>query len=175
MPSGSASLVFVALTALACSEARPVADEEVPVHVGAVAVDDHDLPVVILEETGGSRALRIWIGTAEATSIALQINDRHPPRPNFHDLAQRVIFELDAEVTRVVVTELRGGTYYAILALRSNGRDIEIDVRPSDGIAVALRTKAPILVRESVFERASRPPGWDPEAEPELEETGRSI
>ena len=149
------SFLMVALVFLAvCADPEPAPEAEIPVRVGTVVLDQRNAPVVILEEEHGTRALPIWIGTAEATSIASQINNQRPPRPNFHDLAQRVIDKLDAEVERVVVTELRGGTYYAELTLRSRGRSIEIDVRPSDGIAVALRTQAPILVRASVFEEA---------------------
>ena len=156
---------------LACAQAKPPPEPEIPVRVGTVAIDQRNAPVVILEEKNGPRVLPIWIGTAEASSIASQINDRPPPRPNFHDMARRVIQQLDAEVERVVVTELRQGTYYALLSLRANGRLIEIDVRPSDGIALALRTEAPILVRASVFEEAGealemeesgRPIGWFP-------------
>ena len=139
---------------LACAQAEPPPELEIPVRVGTVAVDQRNAPVVILEEENGPRVLPIWIGTAEASSIASQINDQPPPRPNFHDMARRVIQQLDAEVERVVVTELREGTYYALLWLRKNGRLIDIDVRPSDGIALALRTEAPILVRASVFEQA---------------------
>jgi len=147
--------ILLALIALGCSQPAERAREfEVPVRVGTVALDNRNLPVVILEEQNGSRILPIWIGTAEAGSIAAQINRQPSVRPNFHDLAQRVIQGLDAKVVRVVVTELRGGTYYAQLTLRARGRDVEIDVRPSDGIAVALRTEAPILVRDSVFEDA---------------------
>ena len=156
---------------LACAQAKPPPEPEISVRVGTVAIDQRNAPVVILEEENGPRVLPIWIGTAEASSIASQINDHPPPRPNFHDMARRVIQQLDAEVERVVVTELHEGTYYALLSLRTNGRLIEIDVRPSDGIALALRTEAPILVRASVFEEAGevlemeesgRPIGWFP-------------
>ena len=156
---------------LACAQAEPPPEPEIPVRVGTVAIDQRHAPVVILEEENGPRVLPIWIGTAEASSIASQINDHPPPRPNFHDMARRVIQQLDAEVERVVVTELRQGTYYALLWLRANDRLIEIDVRPSDGIALALRAEAPILVRASVFEEAGeaiemeesgRPIGWFP-------------
>lgn len=159
------------LSPLACMETSPPPEPEVLVRVGTVAIDRHHSPVVILEEQDGPRMLPIWIGTAEASSIASQINDQPPPRPNFHDMTRRVIEQLDAEVDRVVVTELREGTYYALLWLRSNDRLIEIDVRPSDGIALALRAEAPILVRASVFEEAGaalgmeelgRPIGWLP-------------
>jgi bifunctional DNase/RNase len=152
---------------LACAQAEPPPEPEIPVRVGTVAIDRHHAPVVILEEENGPRVLPIWIGTAEASSISSQINDQPPPRPNSHDMARRVIDQLDAEVERVVVTELRQGTYYALLSLRANGRLIEIDVRPSDGIALALRTEAPILVRASVFEEAGEAL--------EMEEPGRPI
>ena len=166
MPRSLAWCLLLSLP-LACAQAKPPPEPEIPVHVGTVAIDEHNAPVVILEEQNGPRVLPIWIGTAEASSIASQINDHPPPRPNFHDMAQRVIQQLDAEVERVVVTELRQGTYYALLWLRANDRLIEIDVRPSDGIAVALRAKAPILVRASVFEEAGEALG--------MEESGRPI
>jgi hypothetical protein len=171
----SEALLLLALS-LGCSggpSGGPEADE-VPVHVSSIALDPRNTPVVILEEDGGPRMLPIWVGGAEATSIATQIQHEPSPRPNFHDLAQRLIEKLDARVTRVVVTELRGGTYYAILALRTKDRVIEIDVRPSDGIAVALRAHAPILVRASVFDDAGdvlrgedepgNPISWYPDA-----------
>ncbi len=167
VPIALAIALPIAGVALAgCSRATPENDRDIPVEVGTVALDHRNAPVVILEETDGIRALPIWIGTAEASSIASHLNERPPPRPNSHDFAQRLIHELDAIVERVVVTELRGGTYYAILTLRANGRQIEIDVRPSDGIAVALRTQAPILVRASVFAEAGEEvPGRESERE----------
>jgi bifunctional DNase/RNase len=170
MPRSVAWCLLLSLP-LACAQAKPPAEPEIPVRVGTVAIDERNAPVVILEEENGPRVLPIWIGTAEASSIASQINDHRPPRPNFHDMARRVIQQLDAEVERVVVTELRQGTYYALLWLRANDQLIEIDVRPSDGIALALRAEAPILVRASVFEEAGealemeesgRPIGWVP-------------
>jgi bifunctional DNase/RNase len=159
---------LVAILAIACADAPDeTAEREVPVRVGSVGVDRFDSPVVILEERDGSRLLPIWIGAAEATSIATHLHHKRPPRPNFHDLAQRLIQSLDAEVVRVVVTELRSSTYYATLVLRTNGRLVEIDVRPSDGIAVAVRLDAPILVRESLFEHA--------EKDLRTDDSGRSI
>ena len=146
--------LLLLLLPLACGAPAPPEDDDVQVRVETVALDDHNTPVVLLEEEGGPRILPIWIGTAEATSIAIQINNQRPPRPNFHDLAKNVIQSLDGEVVRVVVTELRQGTYYAVLSLRANGRLVEIDVRPSDGIALALRAEAPILVRASLFDSA---------------------
>lgn len=147
--------LLLVILLLACGEEQSqTSDPEIPVTVGTVALDEYHAPVVLLEEKDGPRVLPIWIGAAEASSIADQIEHRIPPRPNTHDMAQRVIDTLEASVDRVVVTELRGSTYYALLHLRSHGRVLAIDVRPSDGIAVALRTRAPILVRASVFDAA---------------------
>lgn len=125
---------------------------EIAVRVGRVALDHGDAPVVILEEERGDRWLPIWIGSAEARSIAFQIADRPAPRPNTHDLARNVIEGLEAEVQRVVVTELRANTYYATLALRVRDQVVLLDSRPSDAIAIALRADAPIFVREQLFE-----------------------
>ena len=123
--------------ALACDSATPSTAEIVRVDVRHIALDERKSPVVVLEEADGDRQLLIWIGTAEARSIALQMEEIASPRPNTHDLARSVIRELEGEVVRVVVTELRDGTYYATLEVRSNGRVVELDSRPSDGIAIA--------------------------------------
>ena len=161
---------WLALLALACSPGAPGPEPEVQVRVERVGLDANDLPVVLLEEDGGERALPIWIGPAEARSIALQVEELESPRPNTHDLAKRVIAELRGAVERVVVTDLRSGTYYATLTLRSGGRLVEIDSRPSDAIAIALRTGAPIFVRTRLFETSSPLPGEDAR-EPARDET----
>ena len=150
-------LLALLLSPLACSKSESAAIDAVPVRVGTVALEQHNAPVLILEEKDGPRVLPIWIGAAEASSIASVISQERPPRPNFHDLAKRVIETLEAELLRVVVTELRDGTYYAVLALRGNGRIVEIDVRPSDGIALALRLDAPILVSVDLLEKVIEP------------------
>jgi bifunctional DNase/RNase len=141
--------MLLALGGCGDEDATPAVD--VRVRVDRVLIDDNDSPVVVLEEEGGTRWLPIWIGNAEARSIALEIEEFHPPRPNTHDLARDLIRGLDAEVVRVVVTELREGTYYALLHLRRGGRSFPIDARPSDAIAIALRAQAPIFVREPLF------------------------
>ncbi len=146
------SILALLSTASGCSESVAESAPEVLVRVDRVAVDHHNVPVLVLEEEGGSRWLPIWIGTAEARSIALEIEERSSPRPNTHDLARAVIQGLQGEVQRVVVTELRGGTYFATLTLRLRDQTIEIDSRPSDAIAIALRAEAPIFVRASLFE-----------------------
>lgn len=152
--------VALALVA-ACGAPEPETAPDVVVKVASIAVDPSGAPVVILEETGGGRALPIWIGVAEARSIASEIERQRPPRPNSHDLAKRMIEGLDGVVERVVVTELRDGTYYALILLAARGQRIEIDARPSDAIALALRFDAPLLVREALFDdvgRALQPP-----------------
>jgi bifunctional DNase/RNase len=108
----------------------------------------------MLEESEGARQLPIWIGIAEARSIAAQMEKVDPPRPNTHDLAKRLIEGLDARVERVVVTELRSGIYYARIVLSVGGRRVEIDSRPSDAIAIALRVDAPLFANEELLELA---------------------
>jgi hypothetical protein len=110
--------------------------------------------VVVLKEQGGPRLLRIWIGPAEAQSIALEKAERKSPRPNSHDLARRLIDGLEGRLEKVVVSELREGTFYAILFVEAGGRRVEIDARPSDAIAIALRADAPIFVRSEVLDEA---------------------
>jgi hypothetical protein len=157
-------LVSVVAALLACEERAPAERHEVAVEVESVAVDRASgSPVVILEEVAGSRALPIWIGFAEAHSIAAEMERRRPPRPNTHDLAKRLVDQLQGVVERVVVTELRNGTYYAVLLVAARGRVIEIDARPSDAIALALRCHAPLFVREALFEKAERAPPPDPD------------
>jgi bifunctional DNase/RNase len=167
-PAGLLLLLFAAAGA-GCAEREEPAVRDVLVRVDRIAIDDHDVPVVVLEEEGGTRWLPIWIGTAEARSIALEMEAKTSPRPNTHDLARSLIRGLDASVARVVVTELRDGTYYAILGIALGDRTVEIDARPSDAIAIALRDGAPIFVREGLFERAGAAD------EPSADDPGREI
>jgi bifunctional DNase/RNase len=149
---GRALGLVLALLLAGCGETEH-GEREVAVKVGFVAVDKRSgSPVVLLEEWGGTRSLPIWIGFSEAQSIASEMEEVRPPRPNTHDLAKRLIRRLDGSVERVVVTELRRGTYYASLVLRSNGKRIKIDARPSDAIAIALRVGAPLYVREQLLD-----------------------
>ena len=115
----TASAILTATWATGCGERDPEGESNVLVHVLRVAMDQRDIPVLVLEEDGGSRWLPIWIGTSEARSIALEMEKRSSPRPNTHDLARNVIYGLDGYVERVVVTELKEGTYYAKLGLRT--------------------------------------------------------
>jgi bifunctional DNase/RNase len=152
---------------LACGTGRDAGEHDVAVRVERVGLDANDTPVVLLEERDGSRWLPIWIGTAESQSIAIQIESLASPRPNSHDLARSVIDGLHGELERVVVTDLRAGTYYATLTLRSDGRRVDIDARPSDAIAIALRTGAPIFVRDHLFEESQRA-GAPPDSTPSI-------
>ncbi len=159
-----AILALVLLAPLACS-GRGEAPNEVPVRVSLILRDAQNTPVLILEEAAGARMLPISIGAAEASSIAAEMHHERPARPNSHDFAARLITGLDGELLRVVVTEIHAGTFYAILVLGVGGKRIEIDARPSDAIATALRAGAPILVREQVFEEAGQPPADDADRE----------
>jgi bifunctional DNase/RNase len=156
-------LLILALTVLlACDGETTESDPRIPVSVGVVAVDDHNLPVVVLEEQGGPRSLPIWIGTSEAHSIAVEMERKPALRPNTHDLAKRIIQGLEGEIVRVVVTELRNGTYFATIELLSRGGTVDIDARPSDAIAIALRVGAPIFVRESLLDGRQSEPVSEP-------------
>jgi bifunctional DNase/RNase len=113
-----------------------------------------NMPIVILKDKDGKRALPIWVGVFEANAIALQIENIETPRPMTHDLLRNIITDLDGIVDRVVVNDLRDNTFYAVIHLTVRGERVSIDSRPSDAIALALRTRAPILVEESVIENA---------------------
>jgi bifunctional DNase/RNase len=109
-------------------------------------------PIVILKDKQGERVLPIWVGVPEANAIALQIENVSTPRPMTHDLLRNIITDLDGRVDRVVVSDLRDNTYFAIIHLTVRGERVAVDARPSDAIALALRTRSPILVEESVIE-----------------------
>lgn len=110
--------------------------------------------VVMLKEKGASRYLPIWIGNFEADAIAIPMQNVPVSRPLTHDLLRSVIAALGARLTQVVINELADETFYAKLILDANGRHLEVDSRPSDAIALAIRAKVPILVEESVLEQA---------------------
>ena len=113
-----------------------------------------NMPIVILRDKEGNRTLPIWVGMSEANAIALQIENIATPRPMTHDLLRNVIHDLKASVDKIVVCDLQDGTFYALIYLRINGESLAIDSRPSDAIALALRTRAPIFVEEAVIDSA---------------------
>ena len=112
-------------------------------------------PIVILKDKEkGDRVLPIWVGIFEANAIALQIENIATPRPMTHDLLKNVIKDLDGQVERIVVSDLKENTFYAVIYLTVRGETIAVDARPSDAIALALRTRSPILVEEAVIDNA---------------------
>jgi bifunctional DNase/RNase len=113
-----------------------------------------NMPIVVLRDADGERVLPIWVGVFEANAIALQIENVSTPRPMTHDLLRNIIADLRGVVERVVVTDLKDNTFYALIHLRVDGEIVAVDARPSDAIALALRAKAPIFVEERVIEHA---------------------
>ena len=113
-----------------------------------------NMPIVILRDRDGQRVLPIWVGIFEANAIALQIENVSTPRPMTHDLLRNVIHDLKASVQKIVVCDLQDSTFYALIYLVLNGEVVAIDARPSDAIALALRTRAPIFVEETVIDNA---------------------
>src|SRR5580765_6543162 len=111
-------------------------------------------PIVILRDKDGNRVLPIWVGIFEANAIALQIENVTTPRPMTHDLLRNVIHDLNAQVQKIVVCDLQENTFYALIHLALHGDTLTIDARPSDAIALALRTRAPIFVEETVIDNA---------------------
>jgi bifunctional DNase/RNase len=113
-----------------------------------------NMPIVVLRDQDGQRILPIWVGVFEANAIALQIENVQTPRPMTHDLLKNVIGDLEAGVERIVVCDLKENTFYATIHLNSPAGPVVIDARPSDAIALALRTGSPIFVEESVIQSA---------------------
>lgn len=109
------------------------------------------MPIVILKDVGGETVLPIWVGVYEANAIALEMEKVSTPRPMTHDLIKNVLTGLEAQVHKVVVTELREDTFYAVIWLERNGEMISVDSRPSDALAIALRLDCPIYVEETVL------------------------
>jgi bifunctional DNase/RNase len=113
-----------------------------------------NMPIVMLRDKNGERVLPIWVGIFEANAIALQMENISTPRPMTHDLLRNIIQDLNAAVQKVVVCDLQDNTFYALIYLALNGGTVAIDARPSDAIALALRTHAPIFVEDSVIDNA---------------------
>jgi bifunctional DNase/RNase len=112
-------------------------------------------PIVLLKTAEGNKFLPIWIGHPEAAAILMRLQGASTPRPMTHDLFTEMLKELDARVTRIAVTELRDNTFYAMITLSVDGSEIEVDSRPSDAIALAVRADAPIFAADSVIEESA--------------------
>jgi uncharacterized protein len=111
-------------------------------------------PIVLLKTAEGNRFLPIWIGHPEAAAILMKLQNATTPRPMTHDLVTDILGELNAQVIRVTVTELRENTFFAQITVQMDGSELEIDSRPSDAIALAIRAEAPIFAAESVIDES---------------------
>ena len=132
---------------------KPTGAQEV--EVVAVMVDQNtQQPTVLLQGKRDKRSVALAIGLAEATGIAVPLQGVTPPRPLTHDLFLTLFGRLKVSLTRVVITDLRDDIFYAIVYLNAGGPEFQLDARPSDAIALAIRAKVPVLVEERVFEKA---------------------
>jgi bifunctional DNase/RNase len=113
-----------------------------------------NVPIVLLRDADNQRVLPIWVGPVEANAIALQIENVAPPRPLTHDLLRNLLVELGVRLHRVVIADLKENTFYAYLDLRRGDEPVLVDARPSDALALAIRTRSPVFVESSVLERA---------------------
>jgi bifunctional DNase/RNase len=112
-------------------------------------------PIVLLKTAEGNKFLPIWIGHPEAAAILMKLQGATTPRPMTHDLVTDILGQLQATVTRITVTELRENTFYAQITVQQDGSEIEVDSRPSDAIALALRADAPIFAADEVIEESA--------------------
>jgi bifunctional DNase/RNase len=128
-----------------------------------------NMPIVILKDLEGERALPIWVGIFEANAIALEMENVPTPRPMTHDLIKNILDGMQASVSRIVVNDLKDNTFYAVIFLSLNGNEVPIDSRPSDAIALALRVEAPIFVSKKVLDEARSIDLSDPELQDDKE------
>jgi len=131
-------------------------EDTIQMSVGGLTLDPvTKTPIVILKDTENKLNLPIWIGLLEATAMATEIEGIKMARPMTHDLLKNILGEVGCSVDSIEITELKENTYYAMVHLKLSGRDLLIDSRPSDAIALALRTKSPIYVAKAVLEASS--------------------
>jgi bifunctional DNase/RNase len=112
-------------------------------------------PIVLLKTAEGNKFLPIWIGHPEAAAILMKLQSQSPPRPMTHDLLSDMLEQLGAQIVRITVTELRDNTFYAQITIQQDGSELEIDSRPSDAIALAIRAEAPIFAADRVIEESA--------------------
>jgi uncharacterized protein len=122
-----------------------------------------NMPIVVLKDVASDTIMPIWVGIFEANAIAIEIEKLAAPRPMTHDLTRNLIHHLNATLERVVITELRDDTFFAVLWMRQENEPITIDARPSDAIALALRADCPIYVSEQVMQSAKLNTAGPPE------------
>ena len=128
---------------------------EVEMKIRGLIVDPStNMPIVLLKDPQSEALLPIWVGIYEAQAIALEVEKAQAPRPLTHDLLKNLVHGLNAQVQRVVVTELKDDTFYAVIWMEQNGEVVAMDSRPSDALALALRADCPIFVDEDVLRAA---------------------
>ena len=131
-----------------------MADAEVPVELARIVINEQSPEqVIVLREIGGKRQFPIVIGIFEAWAIDRKVKDIDVPRPMTHDLLANVIAELSGELREVRINDIEGGTFYARLMIRQGEKELSVDCRPSDAVALAVRAAVPIFVESVVFEK----------------------
>ncbi len=147
----------IGIISLALPWLVPAQETTVEVRVKKILLDPSSkTPVVVLESQSEEKFIPIWIGKAEATSIAMELEHVQIPRPNTHDLIRNIVEGLGAQLHRITITDLRNNTYFATITLKLKDQEFQIDSRPSDAIAVALRMGAPIFAAPRVLDKAGR-------------------
>lgn len=126
--------------------------------VSGIAIDTNNMPIIVLKNHDGKKVLPIWVGMFEAQAILFALEGVVPPRPLTHDLLKSIIENMGAGVDRIIINALQNNTYFAKVCLSFNGTSVEVDSRPSDAIALALRTGSPIFVTDHVISTITMPP-----------------
>lgn len=130
----------------------------IEMNVAGIALDARsNMPIIILRDVNGKRVLPIWVGLFEAQSILFALEGIKPPRPLTHDLLKSIVENLGSQVAKVVINALRDNTYFAQITFALNGKSVNVDSRPSDAIALALRVSAPIYIHDYVLNTATMP------------------
>jgi uncharacterized protein len=139
------------------TEMHATAPDEIEMQIRGLMMDPvTNMPIVVLKDVASDQVLPIWVGIFEANAIAQELEKTAMPRPMTHDLLQNMARGLNAEVRKVVVSELRDDTFYAVIWMEQNGETVTLDSRPSDAIALALRWDCPIFVRREVLENSKQ-------------------
>ncbi len=137
------------------SSAPDATNDDVEVRIRGLMMDPvTNMPMIVLKDVSGEAVLPIWVGIFEANAIALEIEKSATPRPMTHDLLRNALRAFEAHVTRVVVSDLRDDTFFAVIWLERNGEIMTLDARPSDALALAMRSDCPIFVSRAVMETA---------------------
>lgn len=127
-----------------------------------------NMPIVVLKDQGSERVLPIWVGVFEGNAISMGLDGIDSPRPMTHDLVWKLICDLKAQVGKVIIHDLQDHTFFAKIVMTHGGQTLELDSRPSDAIALAIRSESPIFVSEHVFEHAGSVPAASSEGMAEL-------